>query len=79
MSESYLTIRDAASLLGVSYSYLWKRIKEGAVPVVRLSPKCIRLRLSDVNAWLHAPEISRSIREKIKASHEAATDSGTQA
>ena len=49
-----LRAEDVASLLAVNRSTVWRltqRVRE-PLPVVRISPRCTRFRLRDVERWI---------------------------
>jgi excisionase family DNA binding protein len=49
----YLSLDDAAELAGVSVKTLRRRIAEGRVVGYRMGPRCIRVRLLDLEASAH--------------------------
>jgi len=49
--KGLIKIRAAAELLGVSERWLWFRVKEGVLPVVRLGGTT-RIALSDLEAFV---------------------------
>ena len=50
--EQYLNIQEITASLKVSKSTLWRWIKQGLFPrPVRLGPKAVRWRESDIAAW----------------------------
>ena len=50
--EQYLSIREVIAVLRVSRSTLWRWVKQGLFPKpVRLGPKAVRWRESDIAAW----------------------------
>lgn len=46
----YLSLDDAAELIGQSVKTLRRRIAEGRLPAYRFGPRCIRVRLHDLEA-----------------------------
>lgn len=49
--------RQVAHLIGASRSWPWKLARAGRFPQpIRLSGRCTRWRLSDVQAWMSDPE-----------------------
>lgn len=44
----YVTVAEAADILGVSRSTIDKMIDDGRIPVVRLSPRVIRVERSEL-------------------------------
>ena len=57
--QRLLKVRDAAGLLGLSEKWLWDRIAEGALPVIKLRG-ATRVSLADLEAFV---EKSRLIRK----------------
>jgi excisionase family DNA binding protein len=49
-----LNTRELAALTGFSEGTLRHWVSEMRVPVVRLSARCVRFRLSDIEEWLAA-------------------------
>ena len=55
MAESeYLTPEEAAKLLRISMSTLWRRLADKTIPSIKLG-KVVRIRRSDLEAALAAP------------------------
>lgn len=51
--ERLLTPREAADYLGLTPRFLTERRHRGSSPpVIRLSSRCIRYRLSDLDEWI---------------------------
>ncbi len=65
MSDSYLNTVQAASILGLKPSTLeaWRMYGRGP-PWIRMGPRIVRYRLSDLNQW-----ISENIVENKRAGH----------
>ena len=61
MSEQLFTMKQASERLGVSYQFLWRCCKKGLLPVVRLSPRCVRVKESDVVLFVNARRIAQAI------------------
>jgi excisionase family DNA binding protein len=70
-TEKLLTFRGAAEKLNVSFWFLYRR--RGELPIVRLGPRTVRLRESDVVAWQNAHVIAAAIVEKTKDARQART------
>ena len=65
-NAAYLTYAEASSLLGVKRGTLYSWVSRRAIPFVRLSPRMIRFRRTDLDEWLN----SRSVRpEQLGAGH----------
>ncbi len=45
-----LSVADAARLLGIGVSTLWRYVAAGRLATVKLAPRCTRLRLRDIRA-----------------------------
>ncbi len=69
-SKLLLNTRELAALTGFSEGTLRHWVSEMRLPVVRLSARCVRFRLSDIEEWLAgkviAPE-AIEMRRKEKA------------
>lgn len=49
--------KEVARLLGASRSWPWKLARDGKFPKpIKLSERCTRWRLSDVQAWMQDPQ-----------------------
>jgi excisionase family DNA binding protein len=48
----FLKYSEASSLLGVKKGTLYSWVSRGLIPFVRLSPRVIRFRRTDLEAWL---------------------------
>jgi excisionase family DNA binding protein len=49
--KELLNIEEVAELTGFSVGTLYHWVSEGRIPVLRFSPRCIRFRRSDIDAW----------------------------
>ena len=47
-----LDVREAAALLKISPGSLYHWLSQGRIPVVRLGPRCVRFRRSDLEEWI---------------------------
>lgn len=47
-AQEFLTIPQAAEILGVHKNTVWTRVREGSLPAVRISPRLVRIRKSDL-------------------------------
>jgi excisionase family DNA binding protein len=58
-----LSIEEVSEITGISVGTLYHWVSQKRIPVVRLSSRCIKFRLSDIEAWLSkkvvTPEESR--------------------
>jgi len=50
--DRLLTIKEAAALLGLSVGTAYHKVSRKELPVVRLSPRCIRFRLGDLRTLI---------------------------
>lgn len=50
--RDYYTVADAARLLDVSPSTIWRWIKAGRLPAARVGPRTIRIRQEDLDALI---------------------------
>ncbi|MGK2876906.1 MAG: helix-turn-helix domain-containing protein [Nocardioides sp.] len=50
LDNPYLSLAEAAELVGQSVRTLRRRIASGALPAYRFGPRCIRVRLCDLVA-----------------------------
>ena len=53
MSERLFTLKEAAVLLSCSYSFLWRQVKKGVLPCIRLGDG-LRIAESDLTEFLAA-------------------------
>ncbi|MEX2246941.1 MAG: helix-turn-helix domain-containing protein [Dehalococcoidia bacterium] len=49
-ASEFCTVAEAAELLGVSVSTIWRWVDSGKVPAFRVGPKAIRIRRQDAEA-----------------------------
>ena len=47
-----LTVREVAALTGFSEGTLRHWISQRRIPFIRISPRCVRLRLGDIESWI---------------------------
>ena len=47
-----LKVRDVAHLLNVSVAQVWRWVWSGELRAVRISPKVVRIRRADYDAWV---------------------------
>ena len=52
MEEKYYTVQEVADKLGVSIETVRRRIREGALPHIALTPKNYRVTESDLQKYL---------------------------
>jgi excisionase family DNA binding protein len=50
--EALLTVNEVSQLTQLSVGTLYHLISQRRIPVVRLSARCVRFRLSDIEEWL---------------------------
>ncbi|WP_425003862.1 helix-turn-helix domain-containing protein [Mycolicibacterium sp. S3B2] len=59
--DTYLTIGEAADMLGVTQRYFREQVNTGRVPAYRIGPRTTRVKLSDVEAMLEPVEAALAI------------------
>ena len=69
--DELLTVQEAADWLTISKPTLWRMIRRGEIPVVRIARRTIRLRLTDLENYIeknygNITEISEFIKEVKK-------------
>lgn len=47
-------VKGAAEFLGVSVSWVYKRVEDGTLPCVRLNGFALRFSLQDLKTWLES-------------------------
>jgi excisionase family DNA binding protein len=57
MSSELLTIKEAARVLTISPGYLRVWVADGLIGHVRVGPRCIRIKPSEIERFLAAAEI----------------------
>ncbi len=55
-----LTLQEVAAALNVSYDTVWRLVKSGDLPSVKLTKDCIRVRPDALRAWLEQREQQRN-------------------
>jgi len=50
--DQLLTVEEAAEWLTVSKPTLWRMIRRGEIPVVKIAQRTIRIKLSDIEAYI---------------------------
>lgn len=51
-STALLTAAQVAERLGLPRQHVWKLARDGAIPVVRISPRTIRFHPDDLDLWI---------------------------
>ena len=54
--ETIYTPAEAATLLGISRRTVWRKCREGQLPHLRYSKRCIRIRTSDIERFKRAAQ-----------------------
>lgn len=67
-----LDVREAAAYLALSVSTVWRMVRNGTLPHVRLGPKAVRLRVGDLDRYIE----ERTSREWTSAAGDATGESG---
>lgn len=52
LERTYLTVKEAAAVLGFSPAYIYQLIVRGQLPVTRFGRRAIRIDRSELNRWL---------------------------
>lgn len=52
LTNELVNVQEAAEYLGLAVGTVYHMISEGRLPVTRLSKRCVRFRLRDLNEWL---------------------------
>ena len=50
--EELLTVEEAADWLAISKPTLWRMIRRGEIPVVKIARRTIRIKLTDVENYI---------------------------
>ena len=50
--EELLTIEEAAEWLAISKPTLWRMVRRGEIPVVRIAQRTIRIKLTDLDDYI---------------------------
>lgn len=50
--DELLTVEEAAEWLAVSKPTLWRMIRRGEIPVVRIAQRNIRIKLTDIEDYI---------------------------
>jgi excisionase family DNA binding protein len=56
--EKLLSIQEVSEITGLSVGTLYHWVSQQRIPVVRFSSRCIKFRVSDVEAWLSAKAVA---------------------
>ncbi len=49
-----LSIREVAAELGISRTTAWELVKEGQLPAVRITPRCLRVAREDLERFIQS-------------------------
>lgn len=60
VTAAYLTYAEASELIGVKIGTLYAWVSRRMIPFVRLSPRVVRFRRADIDAWLQERSIPAS-------------------
>ena len=52
--DRLLKVADVADMTGLAVGSIYHLSSQGRIPVIRLSKRCIRFRLCDLQTWLDA-------------------------
>ena len=50
--DELLTIEEAAEWLAISKPTLWRMVRRGEIPVVRIAQRTIRIKLTDLDDYI---------------------------
>ena len=53
-SKTFLSIREAAEILSVSPTSVYRMIKAGKLPAVRIGERSLRIRAGDLDQYIEA-------------------------
>ena len=62
--EKLLSLRQVADYLRVSVSTTYRLAESGQLPAFKISNRIWRVRVEDINAWLHAVKVTGQIRRR---------------
>jgi len=57
MQDKLLTLRELCDLLNLRPATIYSLIYHKKIPVVKLSSRCLRFRLSDIQAWIQSKTV----------------------
>jgi excisionase family DNA binding protein len=64
--DRLLTIKEVAELTGLQVGSLYHLVSQKRIPVVRISSRCIRFRLSSLESWFaELTEEAETRKERI--------------
>ncbi len=63
-AKDYYTVAEAAEVLGVSPSTIWRWIKSRRLPAYRVGPKNIRIQKADVEAVIRPAREENSVENR---------------
>jgi excisionase family DNA binding protein len=69
--ENFYTADQLARVLSVTPVWIYKLVREGKIPFVRVASKCVRFKESEIEAWLNEGRGKAYHRDKWR---EAAED-----
>ena len=50
--EELLTVEEAAEWLTISKPTLWRMLRRGEIPVVKIAKRTVRIKLSDIEGYI---------------------------
>jgi excisionase family DNA binding protein len=53
-SNGYLTLGEAAKIINVSRSLVYRMVEEGEIPCFRVRKRMIRFHRKDIDKWMNA-------------------------
>ena len=61
-TEQLLTVKQVAEVLQFHRQTVWRLIKEGRLPCIRLGRRAIRVSRQDLDDFIAAPSVSHDVR-----------------
>jgi excisionase family DNA binding protein len=53
-TDGLLDVKDVAEFLGLAVGTVYHLVSQRRIPVVRLSPRCLKFRRSEIEAWIES-------------------------
>lgn len=63
-ADKLLTVDEAAKMLAISKPTLWRMIRAGELPVVKIAKRNTRIKQSDIEAYVSRHYITRKPNEE---------------
>ncbi len=62
--ETFYTVSELAQVLKISEVWLYRMVREGKIPSVRIAGKTLRFKESEINDWIERGRGQRYYRDK---------------